>query len=88
MRSGLGDLTAPEMGGDCGSSLSVNREYAGFRPVLMVELGNEDLDLLAANAVGVHERLRYPGHQPALGIDITRRLLDGHDRHGALLSTG
>jgi hypothetical protein len=56
--------------------------------VLVVEFGNEDLDLLATNAVGVYERLRYGGHQPALGIDIAWRLLDGHDRHGALLSAG
>ena len=53
--------------------------------MLVIELSDKDLDLLATNAVRVHERLRYPGHQPALGIDITWRLLDGHDRHGALL---
>jgi hemoglobin len=54
--------------------------------VLVIELGDEDLDLLATNAVGVHERLRDAGHQPALGVEVTRRLLDGHDRHVALLS--
>jgi len=53
--------------------------------VLVIELGDEDLDLVATNVVRVYERLRYPGDQPALGIDVTWRLLDGHDRHGALL---
>ena len=67
--------------------MSVSRESAGFRPVLVIELGDEDLDLVAMNAVCVHERLRYRGHQPALGIDVTRGLLDGHDWHGVLLLT-
>jgi hypothetical protein len=68
-----------------GSGSGVNLEQPGFRPMLVIELGDEDLDLLATNAVRIHERLRYPGYQSALGIDITWRLLDGHDRHGPLL---
>ena len=49
--------------------------------MLVIELGDKDVDLLATNAVRVHEGLRYPGHRPALGIEITWRPLEGHDRH-------
>jgi hypothetical protein len=52
----------------------------------MVELGDEDLHLVATDAIGVDERPRDPGDQTALGIGVARRLLDGHYRHGALLS--
>src|SRR4051794_1372761 len=64
----------------------VGSEDAALGPVLVVELGDEDLDLLGADVVGVHERLRDPGHQAAPGLHVTRGLLDGHDRHHALLS--
>jgi uncharacterized protein YjbI with pentapeptide repeats len=54
--------------------------------VLVVVLGDEHLHGLGTHAVGVDERLRDAGHEATPGVDVARRLLDGHDRHGVLLS--
>ena len=49
------------------SVLGVYGEPAGLGPVFAAKLGDEDLDLLGAQVIRVHERVGDPGHQAALG---------------------
>ena len=63
------------------------RPACRLRPVLAGDLVNEDLDLVRHHAIGVDERLRDAGNQEPLLLDVTRRLLDGHDwAHGGTIS--
>jgi hypothetical protein len=62
-------------------SVDVRRELPGLRPVLVVDLVDEHLDLLGTNSVCVDERLSDSGDEAALGFEFTGRLLNGHDGH-------
>ena len=53
--------------------------------MLVVVVGDEDLHVLRRDVVGVDERLGDAGDQAPPGVEVPRGLLDGHDRHVALL---
>src|SRR3954465_6105916 len=72
---------SPSSPGTRSLSRYVRGEHPGLCPVLVIELGDEHLDVFFGNAVGVNERLRDAGDQTALGVEVPRRLLDGHDGH-------
>src|SRR4051795_2665042 len=59
----------------------VHSQPAAFGPVLVIDLVDEDLDLIWPHPVRVDKRLSDPGDEPALGVDVARRLLDGDDGH-------
>ena len=50
----------------------------------MVNLLDEDLHVFWVDRVGIYERLGDACNEAPLLLDITRRLLDGHDRHQIL----
>ena len=52
--------------------LAIDGELARLGPVLVVDLVDEHLDVLRRHAVGVDERLRDPGDEPALGLEVAR----------------
>src|SRR5262245_15956447 len=54
-----------------------------FRPVLVIDLLDEDLDLLGRYSVRLDERLGDRGDERPLLRERSRRLLHGHDRHYA-----
>jgi len=63
------------------SVLGDDRELPSRRPVLVIHLVNEHLNLLGTDSVRIDERLGDAGHESALWFEVTRRLLDGHDGH-------
>src|SRR5215210_4860597 len=67
-------------------SLAIGRENAGLRPVVVVDLLDEDLDVPGSDPVGVDERIGDPRHQTPFQFDVARRLLHGHDGQGLPLS--
>src|SRR5688500_5919402 len=64
------------------SALPIGRENARLRPVVVIDLVDEDLDALGSDPVGVNERFGDARHQTPLYFDVARRLLHGHDRQG------
>ena len=57
----------------------VCRELATFRPVLVIHLVDEHLDLFRTDLEGVDERLSDAGDEPALLVEVARRLLHCDD---------
>ena|SRR6476660_3166838 len=57
----------------------VRCELAALRPVLVIHLLDEHLDLLRTDLVGVDERLSDASDEPTLLVEVSRRLLHCDD---------